>query len=96
MWKLTVILIASATLLIACNGMETLSETRAGNTTKPTSPSGVANTARDPEIAILEEYDLAVRKNSTEAYDLFISRHPDHRLALEAKTRKNVLLTSTQ
>jgi hypothetical protein len=38
---------------------------------------------RDPELAVREEYELA-RKNA-EALALFIARHADHPLAVEAR-----------
>lgn len=31
--------------------------------------------ARDPSAAVAEEYDAAHRKDTTEAYELFIARH---------------------
>jgi len=41
--------------------------------------------ARDGNIAIKEEFDLAVEANTAEALQLFIQRHPEHPLAVEAK-----------
>ena len=38
---------------------------------------------RDPELAVREEYELA-RKNA-EALALFVARHADHPLAVEAR-----------
>lgn len=46
-----------------------------------------ANTARDGETAIREEYDALVAKNTKEAMELFIARHRDHALAIEAADR---------
>lgn len=46
-----------------------------------------ANTARDGNIAIREEFDLAVQVNTTDALQLFILRHPGHPLAEEASER---------
>lgn len=43
----------------------------------PQSPS-ISAPARDGNIAIIEEYDAAVQKNTIEAFELFILRHPDH------------------
>lgn len=37
-----------------------------------------ANVARDGNIAILEEYEAAVKADSIAAFRLFILRHPDH------------------
>ena len=41
--------------------------------------------ARDGNIAIQEEYDLAIEADTQEALQLFILRHPDHPLAALAK-----------
>ena len=46
---------------------------------------------RDGNIAIQEELDLAVLKNSQEALELFIRRHPDHKLVKSAKLHLNKL-----
>jgi hypothetical protein len=41
---------------------------------------------RHPEIAVLEEYEMARRRGTAEALELFISRHPDSDLAVIART----------
>ncbi|WP_346657295.1 hypothetical protein [Bradyrhizobium monzae] len=41
--------------------------------------------ARDPSVAVAEEYDTARRKNTVEAYKLFIARHGDDPLAAKAR-----------
>lgn len=41
--------------------------------------------ARDPDIAVQEEFDAARRADTVKAWELFIARHPDHRLAKEAQ-----------
>ncbi|MDQ0320529.1 hypothetical protein QO002_002667 [Pararhizobium capsulatum DSM 1112] len=46
---------------------------------------------RDPEIAIHEEFDMALRSNTQQAWQLFIRRHKDHLLAREATRRLNQL-----
>ena len=40
---------------------------------------------RDPEIAVREEYELALARHSAEALELFIQRHDDHPLAAKAR-----------
>ena len=40
--------------------------------------------ARNPEIAVEEEYDIARRGGTPEALELFIARHPDSALAERA------------
>lgn len=41
--------------------------------------------ARDPSAAVAEEYEAARRKNTAEAYELFIARHGDDPLAAKAR-----------
>lgn len=41
--------------------------------------------ARDPKIAVQEEYQLARRQGTTQALELFIARHPDDPLAAKAR-----------
>lgn len=40
---------------------------------------------RDPAMAVKEEFDIAKRKATREAFDLFIARHPNSPLADEAR-----------
>jgi len=47
--------------------------------------SGAAAPARDGDIAIVEEFEAAVSSNSVEALELFIARHPGHRLVPAAR-----------
>ena len=46
---------------------------------------------RDPEIAVREEYDLALAAGTKSALELFIARHADHPLAAEAEARLKAL-----
>jgi hypothetical protein len=48
--------------------------------------------ARDPEIAVAEEFALARKTATVEAYDLFIARHPKHRLADIARAERRHLV----
>lgn len=48
------------------------------------SPHAETNWARDPRIAMQEEYDLAVKRGTVEALELFILRHPDSELVAAA------------
>jgi len=41
--------------------------------------------ARDPSIAVAEEYDAARRTGTREAFELFIARHGDDPLAGQAR-----------
>lgn len=85
-------------LLVACTGVDSKgSASVLGNTpvieekttesALITSGPAVAAPARDGNIAILEEFDAAVIKNTIEALELFVLRHADHPLAKEAKQR---------
>ena len=47
--------------------------------------------ARDGNIAIQAELDLARKIGTVEAYDLFIARHPTHRLAQAARGERDRL-----
>ena len=49
-------------------------------------PTSIA--PRDGNIAIQHELDEARRAGTIEAYDLFIARHPDHRLAAVAREER--------
>ena len=42
---------------------------------------------RDPAAAVREEYDMALRSNTPEAWRRFIARHKDDPLAKDALTR---------
>jgi hypothetical protein len=41
--------------------------------------------ARDPSVAVAEEYELARKKGTAEAFELFIARHGDSPLAEKAR-----------
>ncbi|MCK1359001.1 hypothetical protein [Bradyrhizobium sp. 199] len=41
--------------------------------------------ARDPAVAVAEEYEAARRKGTREAFELFIARHGDAPLAEQAR-----------
>lgn len=50
--------------------------------------AAAANTmlpARDPQLAVEEEYQAARRQNTIQALNLFIARHPDNPLAAKAR-----------
>jgi len=57
-------------------------------------PKGIAR-ARDGNIAIREELEAARKKHTVAAYDLFIARHPHHRLAGIARKERARLLRTT-
>ncbi|WP_331376360.1 hypothetical protein [Sinorhizobium chiapasense] len=39
----------------------------------------------DPEVAVRSEFERVKAKNTVEAYERFIRRHPDHALVEEAR-----------
>ncbi len=47
---------------------------------------------RDPDIAVREEYDIAIAAGTADALALFIKRHPDDPLADKAQQALNELL----
>lgn len=51
----------------------------------PASPERTMPPARNPEIAVAEEYEIARRRGTAEALELFIARHPDSALAERAR-----------
>ena len=57
-------------------------------------PAGSVPPARDGNIAIAQELCAARRKATVAAYDLFIARHPGHRLEKEARAERRPLSTS--
>ena len=47
--------------------------------------------ARDPKLAVEEEYQLARRLNTVQSLELFIARHPDDPLAARARAESRLL-----
>jgi hypothetical protein len=47
--------------------------------------------ARDPKIAVQEEYEIARQQGTVEALELFIARHPDDPLAGKARADLRLL-----
>jgi hypothetical protein len=56
----------------------------AGGTPKPV-PQDTTPPARDPNIAVEEEYQIARQRGTVPALELFIERHPDDPLAEKAR-----------
>ncbi len=56
-----------------------------GNLDMPIDDTG--NYARDGDIAIRQEFDAAMERDTRAAWELFIARHPDHPLTKRAKHR---------
>jgi len=51
---------------------------------------------RDGNIAVQEELDAARRAGTVAAYDMFLSRQGNHKLAAAARQEREQLLTSTR
>jgi predicted outer membrane protein len=51
----------------------------------PDGPARTTPPARDPSIAVEEEFELARKRGTSEALELFILRHPDDPFAEEAR-----------
>ena len=56
----------------------------AGETPKPV-PQATTPPARDPKIAVEEEYQIARQRGTMQALELFIARHPEDPLAEKAR-----------
>jgi hypothetical protein len=55
-----------------------------------------SNFARNPKIAVREEYDLAIKRGTIDSLERFIARHPDSDLARKAAKRiKHIKKVST-
>ena len=72
-----------AAILLMDGGNDALTEAKA-MTGGDREVSGIAP-ARDGEIAVREEFELALAKGTADALELFIRRHPGHPLAREAR-----------
>jgi hypothetical protein len=51
-------------------------------------PVSTVPRARDPQIAVQEEFDAAVVKNTLAGWDLFLARHGDNVLAARASSER--------
>src|SRR5882724_11888453 len=81
-------LLAAIVLLIdpdglLCEGRISMAKV-AGETPKPV-PQATTPPARDPKIAVEEEYQIARQRGTVQALELFIARHPDDPLAEKAR-----------
>ncbi len=87
-----VIFISFIAALLATNGHarmgSTSSEEKQDSQVKAKSDFqlvATGNTMRDGDIAVREEFDVAMRVNTAAALQLFIARHPEHKLAVQAR-----------
>jgi hypothetical protein len=56
-----------------------------------TAAENTAPLARDPRLAVEEEYQLARRLNTVQSLELFIARHPNQPLAARARADLRLL-----
>lgn len=61
---------------------------RAAEVKPPATRSTTLPLPRDPDIAVQEELDAARRAGTLAAYDLFLARNGDHRLAEPARRER--------
>ena len=71
-----------------------VSQAAQGGTKMSNSISTAANTARDGQIAIKEEFDAAMKSNTKPALELFIKRHPNSPWTPTAKAQLIALARS--
>jgi hypothetical protein len=67
-------------------GKETVN---APNTAQISQPKMTSPPARDPQLAVQEEFDAAMVASTSPAWDLFIARHPDNPLTARAKLERS-------
>lgn len=82
---------ADSTVAATETGPNTGPNTEAGIMTPSDTPGAVANTARDGDIAVLEEFAAAEQAGTRAAWELFLARHPDHPRAALARQRLRAL-----
>lgn len=70
--------------------------TAAGSISLKAGSPNQANTAIDGNTAIQGEFDIALGSNSIEQLEIFILRHPNHALVVEAKKALAKLKTKIQ
>jgi hypothetical protein len=68
-----------------CNPLQALVMVKKFQQASSAASTNVMPPPRDPELAVREEFALAVARNSPEALAQFIERHADHPLAAEAR-----------
>lgn len=59
----------------------------------PPTPASTLPPARDPQIAVQEEFDAAKINGTVEAWDLFLARHNDNPLTLSATQERDRLVS---
>jgi hypothetical protein len=62
-----------------------MSKTAAAEEARKAAPANTTPLARDPKLAVEEEYRIALQHGTAAALELFIARHPDDPLAEKAR-----------
>lgn len=73
---------------LALAGLALAGAADAGMSKRPPARSTDQPRPRDGNVAIREELEAARRAGSLTAYDLFLGRHPDHKLAEVARRER--------
>ena len=81
-------LLRGAILALAASAI--FSGVGAAGMTERTRPAPLAP-RRDGNVAVAEELDGARRAGTIAAYDLFLARHPDHKLARTARRERRII-----
>jgi hypothetical protein len=92
-WKMKLLFALLTGLLVSCTGSSDMSNSGMTSTGKlpGETQNASANTARDPQRAVEEEFAAAEQKNTAAAWQLFLDRHPDNALSAEAQRRLALL-----
>jgi hypothetical protein len=93
-WLLTFLSTVTMLLLCLCLAYRwpPLSNLAVANEMKKDSRENITPPARDPKLAVEEEYQLALQRGTVQALQLFITRHPDDPLAEKARNDLQRLL----
>lgn len=82
---LATMLMLDSALLLGQGNILMAKDAAADGINKAAARAGPMPPARDPEVAVQEEYQAAVHRGTAEALQLFIARHPDSTLAEKAR-----------
>jgi hypothetical protein len=83
-WPIAVTLLADPGNLVLQKGAAMSGTANAGEN-RPIAAQRTTPPARDPDIAVQEEYQMARQNGGAQALELFIARHPDSPLADKAR-----------
>jgi hypothetical protein len=85
-WMLTFLTMATLFWLASASTINgALAQTATVKEMQKDSHQSTTPPARDPKLAVEEEYQLALRQGTVQALELFIARHPDDPLVEKAR-----------